>query len=195
MDTTKSSTTATAKKLGAWLPTRPFGVIDAINRMGLATGSMRSAMLGSHADYNGHRVEVSFNTYRNYWTAHYMWAGIVWIARGSLAECLAAATREYDRGALGAEVLVEVRDEAELAECIAAGYQHCSEDIRKAHAATWCTELHGEVCQAMNYERQLGIPAVGFLANSTTVAEYEAKIDAFVAERSARRQAMKGGAS
>lgn len=41
------------------LPQRPFKLVDAVNRMALATGSTRTAQQAAHADYNGHRIVVS----------------------------------------------------------------------------------------------------------------------------------------
>jgi hypothetical protein len=50
----------------------------------------------------------------------------------------------------------------------------------------WWTDLHEEVSSAMTLEQHLGIPATGFLANSTSVEEYKAKLDGFKRERMAR---------
>jgi len=177
------------------LPTRPYSVIDAINRMAAATGSPRYAMLASHADYNGHAVSVYFNTYRGYWLAEYTWSGRNVLAQGDLGLCLRAAKQEYDRGALGASVtatypdpqaqrLSDDRMPSETladfdAACLAAGYSS------EPDACTWRTPLHDLVNDAMSYERNGIAPAVGYLANSATVEEYNAKIDAHVAERRA----------
>ena len=169
-----------------WLPTRSFGVIAAINRMALATGDVTRAIQGETADYNGHSVTVQFNDFRRYWVAEYQWGDRVVLDRGTLAQCLSAAKREYDRGALGAEVYVHTRHETEAAEAVAAGFQPCSEAIVAAHDATWRTSMHAEVGAAMELERQLAIPAVGFLATSKTLEEYQGKVDAFLAERRAR---------
>lgn len=166
-----------------WLPTRPYNIIAAINRVAAATGSPRYAQAAHGADYNGHHVTVYFNDYRKYWLAEYTWAGRQVLARGGLESCLKAAKAEYDRGALGASVAVTVDNEADAALCQAMGFLPWSKEIEAAHDATWRTELHGEVNMALRYEQQVGIPATGFLANSKTMAEYKAKIDAFSAER------------
>ena len=42
----------------------PYSLIDAVNRVSLATGSIYSAMASHGADYNGHYVSVYFNDYR-----------------------------------------------------------------------------------------------------------------------------------
>lgn len=82
-----------------YLPTRPYSVIDCINRVSLATGSIGNAERGADVDYNGHHVYfVEPNQFKRYWTCGYTWAGSHTIGRGSLAECLEAAKREYDRG-------------------------------------------------------------------------------------------------
>ena len=96
------------------VPTRPFGLIAAINRRAAAIGSCRTAELTAHADYNGHFVAVRWNSYRRYYTTEYTWAGRVVLARGSAIECIRAALREYDRGALGAAVHIVLEDGDDL---------------------------------------------------------------------------------
>lgn len=177
------------KEIAYSLPQRPFGVIDAINRQAAATGSVRYAMGAADADYNGHFVSVYFNGYRGYWLAEYTWAGRNVLCRGSLASCLDAAKREYDRGALGSEVVARYptkkdfsddHDPSETAEefarlCVAAGY---GEDLGEKGRPSWWTPLHDRVSDALWMERHGLAPAVGFLANSKTVEEYEAKLEA-----------------
>ncbi len=172
-----------------WLPTIPYSLIDCINRVALATGSMRYAAAGADADYNGHYITVEFNDYRKYWVAHYTWAGINRLARGSVQDCLRAGADEYRRGAKGCTVVAgNVPDEA-LEFATSLGYVEYSDEIRDAHNATWRDARFAEVNSAMRYERQLGCPAVGFLANSATLEEYQAKVDAFFAEQRTRRVA------
>lgn len=96
------------------LPTIPFGVIDAYNRRALAQGSPRIAQASAHSDINGHRVYVSFNEFRQYYTADYWWAGRNCIARGSLRQTVEAAARLYRKGALGSSVTVEVKPDEDL---------------------------------------------------------------------------------
>lgn len=101
------------------VPIRPYGPIDALNMRAAALGSPPYAAATHHANYNGHRVSVAFNDYRQYHTAEYFWAGRVVLARGSFANCLRAALDEFNRGALGASVIVHARpgDADELALC------------------------------------------------------------------------------
>jgi hypothetical protein len=181
------------------IATRPYSVVDAINRVAAATGSPRYAMMASHADYNGHAVTVYFNSYRGYWLAEYTWAGRNVLCRGTLAECLRAAKREHDRGALGSSVKATYPKEplvssdhkpeetpADFARlCAEAGYTREDE----LPPETWRTPLHKLVNDAMQYERHGLAPAVGFLANSKTAEEYQAKLDSHFA---ARRQSRKG---
>lgn len=170
-----------------WMPIRPYNVIAAINRMAAATGSLRTATLTSGADYNGHRVTVDFNTCRQCWIAEYFWAERIVLGRGNDFEAvLGSALREYNRGALGAEVWVNVYTDEEAAICEKAGLSIRSDETMAAHRATWYTDLHGEVNQAMRYEQQLGVPATGFLANSKSLVEYQAKVEEFLAERRKR---------
>lgn len=192
------SETATPSTPTYGLPTRPFNVIAAINRMAAATGSIGYASAAANADYNGHHVTVNFNEYRGYWIAEYFWAGRNVLARGSLRDALRAAKQEYDRGALGASVSANyptslgswgnnkpTESAAEfVALCEEFGFM--TDEAQKAHHAAWWTPLHEKVTDAMSYERHGLAPAVGFLANSKTVEEYEAKLNAFFEERKAR---------
>lgn len=111
--------TGTATHPTFHLPIRPYTPIDALNRRAAAVGSPRYAAGASHADYNGHAVRVWWNEYRGYYIAEYQWAGRNVLARGAFVDCLRAALAEYDRGALGASVIVALRpDDAEaLAIC------------------------------------------------------------------------------
>lgn len=163
-----------------WLPTRPYGVIDAINRHALATGSMRFAQIAADADYNGHYVTVAFNDYRGYWVTEYTWAGRNVLARGEFARCLEAGIEEYNRGALGATLVVCPRTEEEAALCRAKGLVVKNEE---EHYKTWWTPLHMKVGEAFLYQQQTGIPVPAFLANSKSVEEYEAKVKEALAAR------------
>lgn len=170
-----------------WLPTRPYKVVDAINRMAAATGSPRYAMAAASANYNGHMVTVSWNDFRGYWVAGYTWAGWNVIARGYLKYALEAALKEYERGALGSCVHATVRDaeEAKVAESL--GYQPWSKKIEAEYNQTWMTELHNKVGEAMQYEKWGMAPMVGILANAKDLADYEAQKEAALAERRAKR--------
>lgn len=103
------------------LPVRPYSPIDALNRRAAALGSPRYVELTSYADYNGHHVTLSWNSYRGYYVAEYFWAGRVVLARGSFDVCLAAVLAEYNRGALGASASICPRedDAAAIATCTA----------------------------------------------------------------------------
>lgn len=174
------------------LACRPYSVIDAINRVAAAQGSCRYAALSANADYNGHFVTVSFNDFRGYWVAEYTWSGRVVLRRGSLRDCLEAAKAEYDRGAKGSQVMVSLRQDqsswTDASLCIDLGFVPCSDDRPAIYGEpAWYTDLHREVNAAFMLERQVGIPAVGFLANATSMADYRAKIEAFKAERMQRR--------
>ncbi len=165
-------------------PTRPYSVIDAINRYAASTGSARYAALAANSDYNGHRVSVTFNDYRGYWIAEYFWAGRHVLARGTIEACLHAAVVEYDRGALGASVVAHPRTPEEIVACQQAGL------VAETDAPdAWVTDLHREVPNAFALERHGLGPAVGLLANSTSLADYHAKLDAITADRRNARRA------
>jgi len=184
------------EKLQLWLPTRPYTLVDAVNRMAAATGSPGYAVAASGADYNGHHVSVFWNSYRGYWISEYFWAGRVVLARGTLAQCLVAAREEYNRGAKGATVLVHVDSELtdtmttlgdkpeptvsekdlRLAEDL--GYLPYSKEADEAHLASFRDARFEHVGMALTWERKMGVPAVGLLVNSATAEEYKIKLQA-----------------
>jgi hypothetical protein len=170
-----------------WLPTKPYTLIDAINRKALATGSTRFAMLGARADYNGHHLTVSFNSYRRYWVAEYFWAGRVVISRGDFADVARAAVEFQKTNGRGGEVVLTVEDEEQARAARALGFIECTDATRAAHRATYADARFDEINGAMSYEEHGLAPAVGMLANSATIEEYKAKIEAFFAERKAAR--------
>jgi len=103
-----------------WLPTKPYNVIDAINRQGVATGSPQRAMAASSADYNGHRITVTWSSYRRYYVADYYWAGRITIARSTdFSVVLDAAIREYNHQGLGASLIVIPNTDEDTALCAA----------------------------------------------------------------------------
>ena len=153
------------------LPTRPYDIIGALNRAWLAQGSIRTAMLAADADYNGHAVYVEFNEYRQYWVARYTWAGHIVLARGTFGECLRAAKREYDRGALGARVTAYPRTEAEIAEATALGFTPVAHGVDPA----WMTWKHRLVGDAIAWERHFGGGATAALIAATSPEDYEAR--------------------
>lgn len=115
------------------LPTKPLSIIDAINRMCLATGGAANAARGSDADYNGHNVEVRYNDYRGYWVASYTWSGPNVIARGELEHCLDEAARFYAAQGRGASVHVLARDEKDASACASRGFIPAEAEDRSWH--------------------------------------------------------------
>jgi hypothetical protein len=131
------------------LPTKPLSIVDAINRMCLATGSWRNAQCGSDADYNGHNVEVRFNDHRGYWVASYTWSGPHVIARGDLEHCLNEAASFYAGQGRGASVRVLARDEVDAAACTARGFIPSEAEDRSWH--DWRFE---QINYALDMERR-----------------------------------------
>ena len=172
------------------MPQRSYSLIDAVNRMSLATGSYANASRGGGADYNGHRVEVDRGVNPG-WRAHYTWAGTVWLARGlSFEGALDAAMREHGRGALGSEIRVACETDEQVAMCVARGF--VTKDVAAALRAEWRDARHDCVNEAIDLDRKHGIPATAFLIRSESVAEYRAKVEAYRAERRAERQQRVG---
>jgi hypothetical protein len=120
------------------IPVRPYTPIDALNRHSAALGSPRYAELTSHADYNGHHVRVWWNDYKGYYIAEYTWDGRQVLARGSFADCLTAALREHERGALGSSASIHPRadDAAAIALCEATD-SVCSGTIWREDPDSW----------------------------------------------------------
>jgi hypothetical protein len=154
-----------------WLPTIQYTLTDAINRAAAATGSPRYAAAAQGANYNGHSVTVSFNSYRKYWTAEYTWAGRVVLARGDLDACVQAAVNEYKRGAKGSRVLVNTIGAFDEAALAGHGFQPWSPAIEAAHYASFADARFALVGEALRNGTD------GILANSATVEEYHVKCD------------------
>lgn len=183
--TNTATETALPSRVTMYFAQRPYTLIDGINRMSLATGGVRNASIGANAGYNGHRVDVSRNAYGSF-SASYTWAGLCWLARSATFEqALVAAEQEYARGAKGAATRVDCYTVEQVEICKARGY--VTKEESDALTAQWRDARHDEINGALSFERQFGVPAVGFLANSATVAEYNAKVDQFIADRRANR--------
>lgn len=93
------------------IPTKPYTIVDAINRRACAQGSMRYAQLTADADYNGHALSLTWNDYRGYYVGEYYWGERVVFARSpDFATALAATKREFERQGRGASCRVTVGD-------------------------------------------------------------------------------------
>ena len=171
-----------------WIPTRPYSVIDAVNRMCAATGSTRTAMLSAHANYNGHAVKVWWNNFRRYFIASYRWSGEVYLARGDFETCARAGKAQHDRGERGSVVRLEAATDEQAAAALALGYEPWSEEIEKAHDATWRTDRHDLVNDAISLDRHFHIGAIGLLVQASDATDYQARLDAVFAERRAARR-------
>jgi len=128
------------------IPQRPGSPIDALNRRAAAVGSPGYAALTAYADYNGHHVTLSWNTYRQYYVAEYFWAGRIVIARGDFESCLRAVLAEYNRGAIGASAAIYPREDdveaialCKRTEVLVAGdgWQSKDDGTRKLEASGW----------------------------------------------------------
>lgn len=138
------------------LPIRPYSPIDALNRRAAATGSPRYATLAANANYNGHHVTLTWNSYRGYYVAEYFWAGRVVIARGKFGDCLRAVLAEYNKGALGASAEIAPREDDTEAIALCASTpgvergsawagEHGDRHLRKGN---WWTWRHDVACEA-----------------------------------------------
>lgn len=132
-------------KAAYYIPTQPYSPIDALNRRAAAVGSPGYAMATAHANYNGHSVRVSWNSYRRYYIAEYTWSGRQVIARGSFENVLTAALRFNRRDGLGTSLKVWPRedDDDAIALCESTeALQLYSRDSAAAHFDSWYTWRH-----------------------------------------------------
>jgi len=168
-------------------PTKPYSLVDALNRAALATGSMRAAGAGHSADYNGHHNIVEYNTFRRYWVVRYTWAGSHVVYRGhDFATAVEAGLRAYDGQGRGASLRVNVPEGD--AESLAVARSHprlVSEAESKAAEAEWRTDLHGLVHTALDWERKCGVPT-SLLLESRDGLDWNRRLDAYLAARRAR---------
>lgn len=168
------------RNLGKYAVHRGGSLVDAINRRACATGSMRGAMAGHSANYNGHLIRVYWNDYKKYWLAEYTWAGRNVLCRGSFEECLDAALEEHGRGASFSEVLT-------FPETIAQALYAQSKGLSVEDMEPKADPMHALVGDAMRLQEQFGVPATTYLLQSKTPEEYKAKVDAdFDAQRERR---------
>lgn len=180
-----------------WVPTRSCDAIQALNRLAIATGSPERAKSAIGADYNGHQLEVTWNSYKGHYVAGYTWGGFNRLASGSFDVCLAAALRSHDRGQLGSSIVVKLRmgDFDALAMCRAADrLEPWSEEAVDKHKATWPWQTHAPrightriayTAKALRLERQEGVPTSLFLRAESP----EAWDDAVQAWRTEHRSA------
>jgi len=166
-----------------WLPTRPYTLVDAVNRAAAATGSVRYAMLAADASYNGHSVTVTYNDYRDYCICEHYWGGRVVHSRGTMAEALRAGRREYDLGHRGARVVTcDLRpDEAESA--LSFGYIPWSPEAEETWDALWYTELHACVGEALGAPRGFGADTVHLLLQASSKIDYHERKERALADQ------------
>jgi len=153
-----------------WIPTRPYTLVDAVNRRAAATGSVRYAQLSRNADYNGHFVTVSYNDYRGYSICEHYYGERVVHARGDMKTALLAGRREYDLGHRGTSVVTDNLTPDEAAYAASLGYVPWSKETQEAWHATWVTDLFA--CVSVALSDRGGPDTVHLLLASTNVADY-----------------------
>jgi hypothetical protein len=166
-----------------WIPTRPYDLIDAINRCAAATGSVEYAMKAADTSYNGHSVTISYNDYRDWCICEHWWGGRVVHARGSMEAALRAGRREYDLGHRGTTVRTcdLTPDEARYA--LSLGYIPWSSEAEEAWDALWYTELHACVGEAFSDRRFFGHDTAHLLLKAIDKIDYQEKKQRMHADR------------
>ena len=171
-----------------WLPTRPYGLIDAINRKAVAEYLEKYVVLTPNVDYEGKYVTIARNTPQTDWGVTSLWAPKKdWEApfprrlnaRGSFEECVLSAKATYDRAAVGATVVVQDVPAERTDWLRSLGFQEHSREIEDAHIRSFTAgvdPLFEQIDTAFMYFRQFGIPALDYISNVKTVQEFQAKI-------------------
>lgn len=154
-----------------YLPTRPYSLVDAVNRAAASTGSVRYAQLAANSDYNGHNVGVTYNDYRDYCICEHYFGERVVHARGSMEQALRAGKREYDMGHRGTSVHTCALTPEEADVAVSLGYLPWSEEDEKARNAEWYTELHGCVGEAIN-DGRFGCDTIHLLLKAKNKVDY-----------------------
>lgn len=149
----RETRTAIATAGRYWLPTRPYSLIDAVNRSATATGSVRYARQAADASYNGHHVTVTYNDYRDYCICEHYWGERVVHARGAMEVALRAGRAEYDLGHRGTCVVTCDLTPEEAQVALSLGYVPWSVEGEEAWDALWYTELHSCVGEALGDAR------------------------------------------
>lgn len=158
-----------------WLPTRPYTLVDAVNRVAAATGSVGYAQGSAHSSYNGHFVTVAYNDYRDYCICEHFWGGRVVHARGSMETALRAGRCEYNLGHRGTRVTTCDLTPGEAQVALALGYMPWSADGEEAWDALWYTELHACVGEALGDARYGGDTTHLLLQASSKIDYHERK--------------------
>jgi hypothetical protein len=162
-----------------WLPTRPYTLVDAVNRCAAAMGSVRYAVQAANAGYNGHSVTVTYNDYRDWCICEHYWGGRVVHVRGSMETTLRAGRSEYDLGHRGTRVITGDLTPGEAQVALALGYIPWSAEGEEAWNAQWYTELHGCVGEALGDARHGGDTVHLLLQSSNKVDYHERRSRAF----------------
>lgn len=198
-----------SKPTAFWIPTKPYSATDCLNRISAATGSVRNAIAAANSNYNGHALTLSWNQYRQYYVGEYFWGERVVLARGTdFKSVLETMIDAFDRGGRGTRLIIHVRVDLtevldgegkvskakievphgldqELAMTHPRLAPH-SKEIEAAHDATWRTWQHNRMNEAINWERQLGVPLSVFF-DSTSSEDWNARREAFLEARRNRR--------
>lgn len=156
-----------------WLPTRPYTLVDAINRCAAATGSLGYAMKAADASYNGHSVTVTYNDYRDWCICEHFWGGRVVHARGSMERALRAGRYEYDLGHRGTSVRTCDLTPDEAAVALSLGYIPWSAEAEETWNTLWYTELHECVGEAMSDARYFGHDTAHLLMQASSKIDYQ----------------------
>lgn len=171
--------TTDSKHVTFYVPTRPYSPIDALNRRAAAVGSPGYAEKAANADYNGHRITVGWNEYRGYYIAQYWWAGRHVLRRGKFQDCLDAALREHNRGALGSSIIVCPRPDD--AEAIAICETH-EALLAKEPPQDWLTWRHKCAAESVRDSANPGMMRLHFdwplMQEAASEEEYRAALTA-----------------
>ena len=154
-----------------YLPTKPYSVVDAINRVAAATGSVGYARGSANANYNGHYINLSWNDYRGYYVAEHYWGERVVHARSAdPVAAVRAAVCEYQAQGRGASLHASVR--SEHADAVRA-LDLLIEGTEPSDYGPWYTWRHKLVGDAMSWERHFPGEGQAALLCAADEADYD----------------------
>lgn len=160
-----------------WIPTKPYTVIDAINRCAAATGSPRYAQAADGASYNGHSASGSWNSFRGYYLWMYTWGEMVRFGRTpDMAEFIKYGKEWLATQGRGGSLVLHPRADDEKGIALLEAdpdFKPWSPDIEQQHFESWPDAWkHALVGRAAQWER-IGRPAYQYLLAATSPEHFE----------------------
>ena len=157
-----------------WLPTKPYSLVDCLNRMCAATGSVGYAMAAADADYNGHAVGCSWNSFRGYYLAHYTWGEFVRFGRTTdIREMIRTARDFHKTNGRGGSFSITPHT-AEDAAILAQEPDFVPFDPSEKPA--WRDWRFDRINDVLSTRKHFGLDTFHLLQAATSVEDYDTKV-------------------